>query len=203
MAVRLGNSYVDALVRAGKGSDAARVWNELLAITGKTLRPEGELLTNGDFENQLLNVGLDWRLAPKEGYQIALDSFLFQNGTRSLRVTFDGTTNPNFAGILQTVPVEPNSRYRFQAYLRVDGITSDNGPFLLISSRGTPREEAFAVSTPQRVETLGWVRERLDFKTGPRTSLIILQLRRLPSQKLNNLIQGKVWIDNLSLKPLP
>ena len=200
--IRLGNSYVDALVRAGKGSDAARVWDELLAITGQKPRPEGELLTNGDFENQFLNAGLDWRLTPSAGYQIALDAFLFQNGTRSLRVTFDGTVNPNFEGISQTIPVDPNRRYRFQAYLRADGITSDNGPFFRIGSRGAPPEETFTVTTPQRVQTMGWVREQLDFQTGPRTSLVIIQLRRLPSQKLNNLVQGKVWIDNLSVKPL-
>ena len=200
--VRLGNSYVDALVRAGKGSDAARVWDELIAITGQTLRPQGELLTNGDLENQFLNAGLDWRLTPSAGYQIALDAFLFQNGTRSLRVTFDGTVNPNFEGISQTIPVDPNRRYRFQAYLRADGITSDNGPFFRIGSRGAPPEETFTVTTPPRVQTMGWVREQLDFQTGPRTSLVIIQLRRLPSQKLNNLIQGKVWIDNLSVKPL-
>jgi len=201
--VRLGNAYVDALARAGNGSDAARVWEELLAMTDQAPRPEGELLTNGDFEDQFLNAGLDWRLASREGYQIALDSFLFQNGTRSLRVTFDGSANLDFAGITQTVPVEPNTRYRFEAYLRADGITSDNGPFFRIASQGVPPEEAFTVSTPPRVQTLGWVHEQVDFETGPRTSIVILLLRRQPSQKLNNLIQGKVWIDNLSLKPLP
>ena len=149
-----------------------------------------------------MNAGLDWRLTPSAGYQIALDAFLFQNGTRSLRVTFDGTVNPNFEGISQTIPVDPNRRYRFQAYLRADGITSDNGPFFRIGSRGAPPEETFTVTTPPRVQTMGWVREQLDFQTGPRTSLVIIQLRRLPSQKLNNLIQGKVWIDNLSVKPL-
>ena len=47
---------------------------------------------------------------------------------------------------------------------------------------------------------MGWVREQLDFQTGPRTSVVVIQLRRSPSRKLNNLIQGKIWIDNLSLR---
>ena len=199
--VRLGNTYVEALAGAGMGTEAARLWNEILALTGRTsLKPPGELLTNGDFEADLPNAGLGWRLTKGAGYQIALDGLASQNGTRSLRVLFDGTTNSNFAAVWQAAPVEPNRRYRFEGHLRTDSITTDNGLFFTIASLGAPREEALSHSTANRVETIGWVREQLDFQTGPRTSVVVIQLRRLPSPKLNNLIQGKVWIDNLSLK---
>jgi hypothetical protein len=72
--------------------------------------------------------------------------------------------------------------------------------FFALSSLGAPTAEAFLHSTANHVETMGWVREQLEFQTGPRTSVVLIQLRRQPSPKLNNLIQGKVWIDNLSLK---
>ena len=200
--VRLGNSYVEVLANAGMGTEAARVWKELLAITGRPdPRPSDELLTNGDFELDLFNAGLDWRLIKGSGYQIDLDAFTFQNGTRSLRVTFDGTANLDFGAVWQTVPVEPNRKYRFQGYLKTDHITTDNGLFFTIFSLGAPREEAFSHLTENLVETLGWVREQLDFQTGPHTRVVIVHLRRSLSRKLNNLIQGKAWIDNLSLKP--
>lgn len=201
--VRLGNSYVEVLAAAGMGAEAARVWKDLLAITGRRdPKPSDERLTNGDFEADLANAGLDWRLTKGPGYQIDLDSFTFQNGTRSLRVTFDGTANPDFGGAWQMIPVEPNRKYRFQGYLKTDSITTDNGLFFVIASLGAPREEAFSHSTENRVETMGWSREQLDFQTGPHTSVVVVQLRRSLSRKLNNLIQGKAWIDNLSLKPL-
>lgn len=200
--IRLGNSYAEILATAGMGTEAARVWKELLAITGRSEpKPSDERLTNGDFEANISNAGLDWRLIKGPGYQIDLDAFAFQNGTRSLRVTFDGTANPEFAGVWQAVPVEPNRKYRFQGYLKTDSITTDNGLFFAIVSLGAPREEAFAHSTESRVETVGWVREQLDFQTGPRTSVVAIQLRRSLSRKLNNLIQGRAWIDNLSVKP--
>jgi len=199
--VRLGNIYVEALAGAGMGAEAGRVWDEILALMGRTsLKPPGELLTDGDFESDIPNAGLGWRLTKGAGYQIALDEFTFQNGTRSLRVSFDGTVNVNFAGVWGTVPVEPNRRYRFEGYLRTDSITTDNGLFFTISSVGVPSGEAFSHSTANHVETMGWVREQLDFQTGPRTTVVLIQLRRSPSPKLNNLIQGKVWIDNLSLQ---
>jgi hypothetical protein len=98
------------------------------------------------------------------------------------------------------VPVEPNRRYRFEAFLKTDSITTDNGLFFNVATIGAPREEAFSIATGNRVETIGWVQEQLDFQTGPSTGVVVLQLRRSPSPKLNNLIQGKVWIDNLSLR---
>ncbi|MGH9784337.1 MAG: hypothetical protein ACRD88_09125 [Terriglobia bacterium] len=199
--VRLGNVYAEALARAGMGREAGRVWDEMLALTGRTsLKPPGELLTNGDFEADIPNAGLGWRLTKGAGYQIALDEFTFQNGTRSLRVSFDGTTNVDFAGVWGSVPVEPNRRYRFEGYLRTDSITTDNGLFFTISSMAAPSGEAFSHSTASHVETMGWVREQLDFETGPRTTVVLIQLRRQRSAKLNNLIQGKVWIDHLSLQ---
>ena len=98
------------------------------------------------------------------------------------------------------VPVEPNRQYRFHGYLKTDHITTDNGLFFNMASLGAPREEAFSYSTENRVETLGGAREQLDFQTGPHTRVVIVHLRRSLSRKLNNLIQGKAWIDNLSLK---
>ena len=197
----LGNAYAEALAAAGMGMEASRVWNELLDITGRTkTMPPGELLTNGDFEANLPNAGLDWHLTKGPGYKIELDEFVFQNGTRSLRVTFDGTSNPDFSGAWQAVPVEPNRDYRFQGYLKTDNITTDNGLYFGIASQGALPEERFFHSTENRVETAVWNREQLDFRTGPNTRVVLISLRRSQSRKLNSLIQGKAWIDNLSLK---
>jgi hypothetical protein len=59
--------------------------------------------------------------------------------------------------------------------------------------------EAFTLITKDLVGTTPWAQETLDFHTGPQTRVLWLGLRRDQSQKLNNLIQGKAWIDNLSL----
>ena len=199
--VRLGNRYVDSLAQAGMGKDAGKVWGELLALTNRRgLREEGEFLTNRDFEARIANEGLGWRLIAGEGYQTAVDSFTSQNGAQSLRVTFDGTANLNFLGVYQVVPVEPNRRYHFEGFLKTEGITADSGLFFNLTPLGAPRQEYFAANSATHVETFGWVREQVDFRTGPNTSVIVVRLRRLPSQKLNNLMQGKVWIDHLSLK---
>lgn len=72
---------------------------------------------------------------------------------------------------------------------------SPDGPQSLIR-RHPPGQEELG-------RKIAWarVREQLDSQTGPRPSVVVILLRRLPSPKLNRLIQENVWIDNVSLKP--
>lgn len=197
----LAYSYVDALGMTGRGPEAARLWEQILADTGRSAaKLEGELLTNGDFEAELVNAGLDWRVAKGPGYEVALDNFVLQHGTRSLRVSFDGSANPDFAGAWQLVPVEPNERYQFRGYLRTENITTDSGLRFSVSSVAGPPAESFALSTTNRIGTDPWLLEQLEFRTGPNTRVVMVALRRFKSQKFNNLIRGRVWIDNLSVQ---
>jgi len=41
----------------------------------------------------------------------------------------------------------------------------------------------------------------LDFAAGPKTELILVRVVRLPSRKLDNLISGKVWLDDVQITP--
>ncbi len=87
---------------------------------------------NGDFESEPLDGGLDWRVMPMQGVEAATDSSIFYSGTRSLEIRFFDAGNIFYRHVLQFVPVRPNARYRFTAYLRAAGITTDSGLFLQI-----------------------------------------------------------------------
>lgn len=202
-AVHMGLYYVESLAHFGMGADAARVWDEILADTGRaSSRPGAELITNGDFEAELLNRGLDWRLSSGSGYRMDLDNFVYQRGSRSLRLSFDGSANANLVGPWQRVPVEANRSYRFRGYLKTDNITSDKGVSFCIQSATPVVEEQFTVCTRNRVGTDPWLLEQLEFRTGPATRMIQVAVHRSSSQKLNNRLRGRAWIDNLSLEPL-
>ena len=43
----------------------------------------------------------------------------------------------------------------------------------------------------------------LQVTAGPKTNLVLGGATRLPSHKLDNLIAGKVWVDDLSLRGAP
>jgi len=197
----LGNLYVDALFWDHKADDAAKVWAEILADSGRTsAKPPGELITNGDFEAGLPNAGLDWRMVPGPGYREGLDDNVAQSGTQSFQVSFDGSSNTDFSGLVQWVPVEAAHDYRFSAFLKTDRITTDNGLRFSIATIGDAPGERGVFLTENQVGSNPWTQEQLDFRTGPTTHMAIVTLRRFASGKLNNLIQGRVWVDNVSIK---
>jgi tetratricopeptide (TPR) repeat protein len=202
--LNLGYLFDEHLIMAGKGEEAASVWNDLLTDTVRAwAKPAGELMTNGDFEAGLPNRGLDWRFFLAPGFQIRLDGITAQNGTHSLRVSFDGTANPDFSQVSQDVPVEPNHAYQFHGYIKTENISSDSGLRFALILRDPPAGQNPVLLTENRLGTNPWTLEQVDFRTGPATHFVNVTLHRMRSSKLYNLIQGSVWIDNVSIKPRP
>jgi tetratricopeptide (TPR) repeat protein len=202
-AQQLGSDYAGALAAAGQGEAAQRTWGQVLADSGReAARRPGDFLTNGDFELDMPNAGLDWRFHQQPGYEISIDNLVAQQGTRSLRITFDGTANLDFSGVWQLASVPPNRRHRFRAYMKLENVSTDQGIVFCVSPVAAPRAEQFVACTENRVGTEPWTVRQLDFRTGPGTSVVLVQARRRQSQKLDNLIQGKVWIDDVVIEPV-
>ncbi|MGH7868148.1 MAG: hypothetical protein ACREP9_11145, partial [Candidatus Dormibacteraceae bacterium] len=185
----------------GKSEEAYQVWKTLRSkgMLGPTYEQTPQnLIENGDFEEKLVNYGFDWRLYPVTGVYIGLDQTTFHSPAHSLLVQFDGKANYDFHNVYQLVMVKPNASYQFRAFMKTDGITTDSGPRIEIRDVYAPQN--LDVSTQNLVDgTPGWVLISQDFRTGPKTRLIIVILRRYPSQKFDNLISGKVWLDDVSL----
>ena len=193
--------YVDQLILAHLPAEAAQVWDDLHArgLIKPTYQPTPQnMLVNGDFEEDILNMGFDWRIAPVDGVLTAIDSTNFHSPSRSLQITFLGKTNLEYRGVYQYVRVEPGRSYRLQGFLRTDAITTESGPRLEV------RDAYDSLALEQFSESLtgtspGWSQAILDFTAGPKTELVVVGVARLPSRKLDNLIAGKVWVDDVRL----
>ncbi len=193
---------LEQLIQQSRVPDAQHVWQQALSVAGwKTSGPANpSLVWDGGFESELLNGGFGWRELPITGADVDFDTGTDHSGARSLRVTFDGTANLDFQHLVQFVPVEPRSRYRFSAFLRTEGISTDSGIRFLIRNVYPPTE-AF-VLTPDLVGTQPWSLQEAEFTTGPETRLVLIAVRRVPSRKLDNKLQGTVWVDDVSLVPV-
>ena len=86
--------------------------------------------------------------------------------------------------------------------MKTAGITTDSGPRLEVRDASDPAELQ-ALSESLTGSTMGWSPVALDFKAGPQTELIVVTVIRLPSRKLDNLIAGKVWVDDVTLAEVP
>ena len=196
--------YIDALIQAQRSDEAYAVWTDLqrkgLVRPGETVGP-GNLLNDGDFEGELLNMGFSWRIATVEGVYADLDPTTYHSPDHSLLVQFPGKQNLEYRNVYQYVKVKPNRAYRLTAFMKTDGITTDSGPRLDV--RDAYDRAALERSTDDLTGTSnGWTDLTFDFTTGPKTSLLVVALERMPSQKLDNLIEGKVWIDDVRLTAL-
>ena len=131
---------------------------------------------------------------------VTVDSLIFFDGTQSLRIRFDGKQNLNYRHVFQYVPVKPNTSYQFLGYLRAEKITTDSGPRFEVQDAYDPSK--LFLATEDLLGTSSWTPERLAFRTGPDTRLLIIRVARRPSQKFDNQIAGTLWIDRLSLLPV-
>ncbi|MDA2912716.1 tetratricopeptide repeat protein [Acidobacteriia bacterium AH_259_A11_L15] len=192
--------YLDALIRKRQVARLNEVWQTLAQRNPNRIRRrrfESTLLTNGDFESEILNGGLGWRIQAVEGVVVRVDSLDFFDGTHSLQIWFDGEHNLNYHHIWQYVPVKPSTMYRFLGYLRAKEVTTDSGLRFQVFDAYDPSQ--LFLESENRVGTSSWSPEQFEFETGPETELLLIRIARPPSRKFDNKIAGTVWVDRLSL----
>lgn len=197
--------YIDSLISAHRPEDAYQVWTDLQK-KGLVRNPSNgtreNLLSNGGFEDELLNIAFDWRIVLWEEVYAGLDQTVYHSPSHALLVRFSGKQNVDYRQMYQYVKVSPGRSYRLQAFAKTEGITTDSGPRLEVRDAYDPAAlDKF--SEDLTGTTNGWTSLLLDFTTGPKTELILVGLSRLPSRKLDSLIAGKAWLDDVRLSPLP
>ena len=196
-------NYIDGLLEAHRPVEAYRVWEDLRnkgLIAATFMQTSKNLILNGDWEEPLLNFGFDWRLIPVDGAFAVLDQTTFHSPSHSLLIQFTGNQNVNYQNVRQFVRVEPNRSYRLQGFMRTQGITTDNGPRLEVRDSYDARA-LDKLSEDLRGDNLSWTSLVIDFKTPANTQLVTVGVTRLPSGRFDNLIAGRVWVDDLSLTP--
>jgi tetratricopeptide (TPR) repeat protein len=195
--------YIDSLIGARRPQEAYQVWTDLQKkglIRYSSMPSEKNLISNGDFEDELLNFGFAWRIAPLEGVYAGLDTSTYHSPGHSFLIQFPGKQNLMYQNVYQYVRVSPGQSYRLRAFMKTEGITTDSGPRMEVY-------DAYNAAALDKLSddftgsTDGWAPLLLDFAAGPKTELIVVRLTRLPSKKFDNLISGKVWLDDIQLTP--
>ncbi len=193
--------YIDTLIQAHLPDPAYQAWVDLQRrglVGSSSAGPSGNLITNGDFEGEISNLGFDWRILRVPGAYADRDTTNYRSPGHALLVQFSGKENLNYLHVYQLVKVSPKSSYRLQAFMKTEGITTDSGPRLEV--RDAYDSAVLYQLTDNLIGTTdGWTPVLLDFTTGPKTTLLVVTVKRLPSQRIDNLIAGKVWLDDLRL----
>jgi tetratricopeptide (TPR) repeat protein len=195
------SQFTDMLLAQEKFDEAGTVWREAVGKdAGSAPAYAGNsLVYDGGFERGIAPGGFGWRQENAIGADFDFDTGVKHSGSRSARLSYDGTENLAYEGLFQIVLVSPGTRYRFQGFLRTDQISTESGMRFEIMD---PKDrQHLDMLTPNETGTLPWTLEQIDFTTGPQTHVIRIQLVRKPSGRLDNKLRGTVWIDDVAIVP--
>jgi len=195
--------FVNELIARRQVDEAVRVWHEALEKTGwpQDSANGPSMVFNGGFEHELLSGAFDWQEAPIEGAAFGPETKVIHTGTHALRIAFDGSANLDFQHLWQFVPVEPHRQYHFVGYLRTEEISTDSGVRFSIFDPWHPT--AIQILSSSLTGTHDWLPIEEEVRTGADTHLLAVAVRRVPSLKFDNKLSGRVWVDDISLVPVP
>ena len=117
--------YVSALLRRGRFQQAVSVQAAFLKTKHGGKRG-GNNLFNAAFDSKLSGSPLDWRISLADHAVAARERYPNPSGSWALRLAFDGQANFDYSHVRQQVVVRPG-RYRFQARVRAERLTTDQG----------------------------------------------------------------------------
>ena len=153
-----------------------------------------DLLVNSGFEDGF--DGWDYNGDPA-GAKTQIDTAIALSGSKSLRITFDGSADVDYWHIGQGIPVEPDTAYRLQGYMRVSGIRDFPGVVLGVTDgRGW---DFLGRTTPDMYTTQDWTRvSTITFTTLADTSSLRVYVGR-GGMGGDFPIRGTVWLDDIAL----
>ena len=191
-------AYASFLIGQGHPDLAAFAWVRYLGARSTEYR-KSTYLFNGDFESQPSPSPFDWSLAHARGAEVARDCTTARSGKCSLRIEFAGTQNLDLVAASQVTSLTPGV-YRFRAWIRTEGLTTDQGIRVQISDVEEPAR--LDLTFGHFIGTWPWSSLEQDIVVPPASRLLQVRIIRQPSLRFDNKVAGTAWIDDLRLEPI-
>ena len=194
----LAGAYARFLIEQSHPDLAASAWFRHLGTRSGEYR-KSTYLFNGDFGSEPNPSPFDWNLAPTQGVEVARDCTTSRSGKCSLRIEFAGTQNLDLVAASQVAFVTPGV-YRFRAWIRTEGLTTDQGiRFRIFDADSTARLDA---TFENFTGSNAWSSVGHDLVVPSATRLLQVQVIRQRSMRFDNKIGGTAWIGELRLEPI-
>ena len=116
------------------------------------------------------------------------------SGSSSVQIEFDGARNIDSNLLTQSVVANPG-RHHFSAWVRTSELTTDQGiGFRLVDSLAQ-----VDLQTPRLTRIREWTPVDLEFTLSGPPRLLRIEVVYQSSQRLDEKIIGRAWIDDVSL----
>lgn len=161
---------------------------------------QNESVENASFERPIgkfNEVYFGWRISPAERMDVKLDPTQKHEGSRSLRVSFNGYTQAALNNIYQTVTVEPRARYHLAFWVKTENLKSGGAPNLEIYNIADGKILATGAAFP--VGTNDWQQMKVDFIAPDAVEAVGIRTTRVYCGE-NCPIVGAFWYDDFRLE---
>lgn len=195
------DSIIGSLIAANRYHQALEIWNDV--APGEAYRAGvGHIIDRGFEDNVAHGPGavFGWQVQSASQVQIGIDPGMGHTGSRSLRILFQVRSHLDAINVSQLVPVQPNTQYDFECYVKTEKLVSAATPVVLIAEASA--ETNLANSEPAPTGNNDWQRIALSFKTGAKSDAIRIRISRISCVDSPVCpIFGTVWYDDFDLKP--
>jgi tetratricopeptide (TPR) repeat protein len=191
-------SYVGFLLRNNEAETATREWRR--AYAGKS--PNFQFLNwvyNGSFEMEPKPGPFDWHIETTPEVEAARVTEGSHDGIWSVKIKFDGSSDVDYHGVYQEVAIKPG-QWRLRAFLKLDGISSDQGISLRVYDPQAPNR--LDLRTDARLGTADWSQVERVFTVGTQTKVVQVEVMRGRSYGVQSKIAGQAWVDSVNLIPI-
>ncbi len=161
-----------------------------------------ETIQNGGFEKPIGKAEetyFGWKNLPIEKIDVKLDPVQRREGARSLRISFNGFSEPTLFDVYQYVVVEPSARYRLTFWARTENLKSGGTPEIEVANAGDGQSIATADAFP--AGTNDWKEYKLEFATPPNAQAVSVHTTRAFCGN-GCPIFGTIWYDDFKLERL-
>ena len=194
-------SMIDNLLAAKRYHQAVEIWNSVTSSVAARAGV-GHIIDRGFEENVAQGAGavFGWQFQSVSKVQVGIDSTSARTGDHSFRILFQVRSHLEAINVSQLVPVQPNTQYDFECYLKTDQLVSAATPIVVVADAAD--ETTLASSAPAPNGNNDWQRISLSFKTDAKSEAVKLKIS--PTSCADNSvcpIFGTVWYDDFDLKP--
>ena len=199
-----GKSLFNSLYEAKRFHLAQALYGELPTAESVEKTSIGKI-SNPDFESDSIATPsqptpFSWLIPDGAEPAIAFDTSVRHAGTRSLQLAFKTVSGQEFRQIMQTVTVEPGTRYRLSFYARTAGLKTS--ATVLWNIEDAADGKILAASSAVATEDKDWQNLTVDFAAPPKTEAVNLKLARAACTLSPCALVGRIWFDDFSLQKI-
>lgn len=156
---------------------------------------------DGDFEDGEIGsgIGFGWRvIIPQKSIKIALDPDNPKKNKLSLRIKFEGKSNPNLRIVSQLLTIEKKSEHHVSFSYRTDNLVTAGTPVIRSILKGKASERVVSSLVLTRNANI-WKRASFSFRARGNEEALEVFLTRTPCNQEICPIFGDIWLDDFRI----